>query len=96
LRAAEQPGVSCAKFTVRGMVQGVCFRASTRDMAMRLGLSGYAQNLADGSVEVLACGDDTALHSLERWLAIGPPAARVTNVSRDAASVASPTGFRVL
>jgi acylphosphatase len=88
--------VPCVKFTVRGRVQGVCFRASTRDMALRLGLSGYARNLGDGSVEVLACGEEAALDSLERWLAIGPPAAQVTSVSRDSASFASTVGFRVL
>ena len=45
-----------ARFLVGGKVQGVFFRASTREQALRLGLSGRAVNLADGRVEVIACG----------------------------------------
>ena len=72
----------CAKFIVSGRVQGVFFRASARAEAVRLGLTGYAKNLADGSVEVLACGDPAALDELQRWLQVGPPAARVVSVER--------------
>jgi len=54
----------CAKFIICGRVQGVFFRASTRTEATRLGLDGYAKNLADGSVEVLACGDAGCAASL--------------------------------
>jgi acylphosphatase len=87
--------VPCAKFIVSGRVQGVFFRASTRSEAVRLGLSGYARNLPDGSVEVLACGDSTALEELQRWLHIGPPAARVESVQRSAADAAAPRGFQM-
>jgi len=72
----------CAKFLVRGRVQGVFFRASTRTQAQALGLGGYAKNLADGSVEVLACGTEDALNRLQSWLEQGPPAARVDDVRR--------------
>ncbi len=71
-----------AKFVISGKVQGVCFRASTRAEAVRLGLRGYARNLADGSVEVLACGSAAALKALEAWLQQGPPFARVDRVQR--------------
>jgi acylphosphatase len=74
--------VHCAKFLVRGRVQGVFFRASTRAQAQALGLRGYAKNLADGSVEVLACGAEAALDQLQSWLRQGPPAARVDEVCR--------------
>jgi acylphosphatase len=74
--------VPCAKFNVRGRVQGVAFRAHTRELARRLGLTGHAKNLPDGSVEVLACGDAAALGELESWLRRGPPAARVDEVAR--------------
>jgi len=47
-----------------------------------LGLGGYAKNLADGSVEVLACGTEDALNRLQSWLQLGPPAARVDDVRR--------------
>ena len=64
-----------------GRVQGVFFRASTRQRAQELGCRGYARNLADGRVEVLAVGEPTAVHALVEWLGQGPPAAHVTDVS---------------
>jgi acylphosphatase len=67
-------------FTVKGHVQGVYFRASTRRVAEALGLSGHAINLPNGDVEVLACGPVGALDELESWLHEGPRAARVTAV----------------
>jgi acylphosphatase len=74
-----------AKFIITGLVQGVFFRASTRAQAQNLGLAGYARNLPDGSVEVLAGGDSAALDALEQWLQHGPPHARVQRVVRTAA-----------
>ena len=83
------------RFVVVGRVQGVFFRASTRTQAQQLGLSGYARNLADGSVEVVASGSAEALDALERWLHVGPPAARVTNVQRQAAERVTTPGFAI-
>lgn len=74
--------MSAARFLVSGRVQGVWFRASTRDQAQGLGLRGVARNLDDGRVEVLAFGPTKALDALECWLAIGPPQARVEKVLR--------------
>ena len=69
-----------------GRVQGVFFRASTRQRAHELGCRGYARNLADGRVEVLAVGEPTAVHALVDWLWQGPPSAHVTDVqSQDVA-----------
>jgi acylphosphatase len=65
---------------VSGRVQGVFFRGATREKALALGCRGYARNLADGRVEVLAVGEPTAVHALIEWLWRGPPAARVTSV----------------
>lgn len=65
---------------VRGRVQGVFFRDSTRRLASSLGLRGHAVNLVDGSVEVLAGGDADALEVLRNWLAEGPEMARVDSV----------------
>ena len=75
--------MSAARFFVGGKVQGVWFRASTREQAVRLGLRGYAKNLDDGRVEVLAIGEDAALASLEKWLWQGPRLARVAKVERE-------------
>jgi len=59
----------------------VFFRASTQEEAEKLGLTGYARNLPDRRVEVLACGDLSAISKLKNWLSVGPPLAQVTNVS---------------
>jgi acylphosphatase len=65
---------------VSGRVQGVFYRASTRDRARELGVTGYARNLSDGRVEVFACGDPAAVEALCRWLWLGSPASHVTAV----------------
>lgn len=82
-----------ARFLVSGRVQGVCFRASTREQALALGLRGVARNLADGRVEVIACGDRQALDALEHWLHRGPPAAQVERVMREPCAAWSGSGF---
>ena len=56
------------------------FRHSTRIEAERLALEGYARNLPDGSVEVLAQGAPAAVAELHRWLQRGPRGARVEAV----------------
>lgn len=88
------------RYRVTGRVQGVSFRASTRDRALALGIAGHARNLADGSVEVLASGSAEALAALEAWMRQGPPAARVEAVLVEdieaAAAVPAATGFGVL
>jgi len=81
------------RFLVSGRVQGVFYRASTREQAVALGLSGHARNLPDGRVEVIACGDDAALVALERWLWQGPPASRVDEVTREAWEAPRNEGF---
>lgn len=76
---------AAACFLVSGVVQGVFFRASTREQARRLGLRGRAINLPDGRVEVLAAGDAEALEQLALWLQHGPPHATVDAVMREPA-----------
>ena len=68
------------RIVVRGRVQGVGFRYATVTEARRLGLAGWARNAPDGSVEILAEGDPTAVRQLIAWCGQGPPAARVANV----------------
>ena len=71
----------CTIAWVYGMVQGVGFRYNTQHEARRLGLSGYARNLDDGSVEVVACGEQAQVDALITWLkAGGPRSARVEKV----------------
>ncbi len=73
------------RFLVSGRVQGVFYRASAQKQAQALGLCGYARNLPDGRVEVLARGAVTEIESLERWLRKGPPLARVDALERETA-----------
>lgn len=65
---------------ISGRVQGVGYRASTADKAVSLGLTGYARNLSDGRVEVVAEGPADSLHSLRQWCGNGPPAAGVDDI----------------
>ena len=88
--------MNAARFLIRGRVQGVWFRASTRDEALRLGLHGYAGNLADGRVEVLAVGDAESIDQLANWLRRGPPLALVEAVERRDADVGGDTGPAVV
>jgi acylphosphatase len=65
---------------IEGYVQGVFFRASTQDVAERLGLTGWVRNLPDGSVEVVFEGPKDMLKEAVQWCRKGPPGARVTRV----------------
>jgi acylphosphatase len=85
--------VASARFLVSGLVQGVYFRASTQARAQQLGLNGYAKNLADGRVEVVASGEMQALAQLEAWLRQGPPAAEVESVLREELAEQRHDGF---
>ena len=78
---------------IEGRVQGVGYRWWAVGEAERLGLSGWARNRADGSVEILAIGQPTALDALEQACAEGPPAARVTAVRRGLAEDDGSHGF---
>ncbi len=77
----------CKKCLVGGRVQGVYYRATAARRAQDLAISGYARNLADGRVEVLACGDDAAVSAFVKWLWIGSSASRVTSVDVSDAAV---------
>jgi acylphosphatase len=70
----------CRICWVSGRVQGVFYRGSAQLRARELGITGYARNLADGRVEVLACGETLQLDTFIDWLRIGPTAATVTGV----------------
>ena len=68
---------------VSGRVQGVFFRATTREQAQLFGLTGWVCNLPDGRVEVMASGDDQQLRELKEWLKHGPANARVTDLKTE-------------
>lgn len=77
----KQPHQVCYRCLVAGRVQGVFYRASTRYEAQQRGITGYARNLTDGRVEVVACGEPAAVEELCNWLRVGPDNAQVSGVA---------------
>ncbi|MFK0530339.1 acylphosphatase [Escherichia coli] len=74
----------CIIAWVYGRVQGVGFRYTTQYEAKKLGLAGYAKNLDDGSVEVVACGEEGQVEKLMQWLKSGGPrSSRVERVRKE-------------
>ncbi|AIN16717.1 MULTISPECIES: acylphosphatase [Yersinia] len=63
----------CTAAYVYGVVQGVGFRYSTQRQALALGVTGYARNCDDGSVEVVAYGEQQAVEQLMAWIKQGGP-----------------------
>ena len=70
----------CKKCFVAGRVQGVFYRGTAARRAQELSIRGYARNLPDGRVEVLACGEDEAVEAFVSWLWTGSTASKVTSV----------------
>ncbi|TWI00865.1 acylphosphatase [Luteimonas cucumeris] len=86
--------MAAARFLVSGKVQGVFFRASTREQALLHGLRGHAKNLPDGRVDVLLVGEAADIEAVALWLQQGPPMARVHAVERvDVEEATGPAGF---
>ena len=71
------------RLIIRGLVQGVWYRGSAQEIARRLGLTGWVRNLRDGSVELVAEGESSALDALKAWCREGPPLARVQEVQEE-------------
>ena len=78
------------RLRITGRVQGVFYRAWTRDQARGLGLAGWARNCPDGSVEAHVEGDESAVSEMIERMRQGPPAARVENVE---VQETAPDGF---
>jgi acylphosphatase len=75
------------RFIVTGRVQGVFFRYTTQQQAVELGLTGWAKNRSDGSVEVIAHGSEAQIKALESYLWEGPRKAHVENVTGELITV---------
>jgi acylphosphatase len=88
-------GVLRLRVRVRGRVQGVWFRESTRREAERLGVRGWVRNCPDGSVEAVLEGPHAIVRELETWLHHGPSGARVVDVQSAEEPAAGETDFRV-
>jgi acylphosphatase len=88
--------VICKKCLVGGRVQGVFYRATAAERARELGVRGYARNLPDGRVEVLAVGDAQVVAAFIEWLWTGSSASKVTSVDSSEVSLQPhehPKGF---
>jgi acylphosphatase len=86
----------CRRSLVSGRVQGVFYRATCVRKAESLGLTGFARNLPDGRVEVLACGEESAVTEFVAWLWEGSAASKVSAVDSadvDPASIQRAAGF---
>ena len=73
--------MKCVQLGIYGRVQGVYYRASTQKKAQSLGVLGWVRNCDDGSVSVLAVGEQSELDELILWCHEGPTYARVDRVS---------------
>ncbi len=88
--------VVCRKCLVSGRVQGVYYRATAAQRARQLGVTGFAKNLPDGRVEVLACGEVSRVQEFVQWLWTGSSGAKVTDVEVTELEVpgsGAPAGF---
>ena len=80
---------------VSGLVEGVFFRAWTKEQAEKLGVGGWVRNCADGSVEAHLAGDELAVSQLIRHLQEGPAGARVDKMQVEVSAPESLSGFEV-
>ena len=83
------------RYVARGRVQGVGYRYFVLRQADLIGVSGFARNLPDGSVEIVAEGGEDALGSFEAALREGPSFAEVTDLERDAIAERGSSGFHI-
>lgn len=83
------------KLVVSGMVHGVFFRASMREVARQLGVNGWVRNVADGSVEAVVEGDEEAVLRVLEWARHGPPSARVDSIRTEQTIVKNLKGFMI-
>jgi acylphosphatase len=83
------------KITVTGKVQGVFFRDTARQVATRLGLSGFARNEPDGSVHIEVEGDEVALSKFLKWCTEGSQYAKVQSVTHGEHEPIGHHGFEI-
>lgn len=81
--------------TVHGRVQGVWFRASTQEVAQKLGVNGWVCNQSDGSVYLEVEAEPAILEQFKDWLREGPPNARVDKLDIEEGPLQGVTGFRI-
>ena len=85
-----------AHVRIYGRVQGVFFRANTKEMAEKLGVAGWVRNLPDGSVEAVFEGDENAVEQIVEWCHRGPAMAKVEEVYVEYEEPKGEKGFRII
>jgi acylphosphatase len=85
----------CNRFLIKGRVQGVFFRASTQEKAIKLGLKGFVRNRLDGSVEVFASGSHDQMEGFFKWLQEGPSSAKVVSAERESSILTLKAPFEI-
>ena len=83
------------RYVVRGRVQGVGYRYFVLHEARTLGVTGFARNLPDGTVEVIAEGSEEALAGFEVRLREGPAFSEVQALDREVVSPRADSGFHI-
>lgn len=86
----------CKLYTISGRVQGVWFRASTQKEALKLGITGWAKNLPNRKVQVLACGKSVEIKKFAAWLHKGPILAKVTEIAEEDIPIQNFQTFEVI
>ncbi len=85
------------KVVISGVVQGVSFRASLKDAAIRHHVDGWVRNRDDGAVEALLQGEEAHVEELLAWARVGPPGAAVLSVDKSRLDDCPPqTGFHII
>ena len=88
--------LKCMKYKVCGRVQGVGFRYHTAYHGLKIGVTGYAKNLADGGVGVVVCGNEHQLLVMDKFLQQGPKGARVDSLTQEPMEYKTHKGFEIL
>jgi len=84
------------RIKIEGEVQGVFYRQSAQEKALKLGIKGTVRNCEDDSVEIIATGAKEQLEKLISWCWKGPPKATVTNVTMQELSLQPFNNFSII
>ena len=84
-----------AHVKIYGRVQGVFFRANTKEMADKLKINGWVRNTPDGGVEAIFEGEEEAIEKIIEWCHYGPALARVERVEIKYEEPKGEKGFRI-
>ncbi len=84
------------RLTIKGIVQGVFYRATAKDVADLIGVKGWVKNLPDNNVEITATASEETLQKFINWSKQGPPKARVDDVIVEELDLEEFNGFRII